>query len=251
MTTPADEQAVHVPCGPPTDRPAASGCAPARAPLSVTWRSSAAWITLIGVTVAALVTDLGTKWLAFRYVASVPVMVDRQQVMRINTVDPRGITDLVPGHRPVQVIPALPWLLELTLVLNPGAVFGVGPGQRWFFIGFTGIALGFGLWMFANWTGPRDRIAHVAIGLLLGGGLGNLYDRLVFGCVRDFLHPLPGVRFPWGWNPLHSGGEVWPYVSNVADLLLLLGIAVLLVYLWRRDRAMRRHAGAPAAAAAA
>jgi signal peptidase II len=90
------------------------------------------------------------------------------------------------------------------------------------------------MWMFAKWTRSRDTLAHASIGLLLGGGLGNLYDRLALGCVRDFLHPLPGLRWPGGWKPFGGDGQIWPYVSNVADLLLLIGIGLLLIFLWRR-----------------
>ena len=75
------------------------------------------------------------------------------------------------------------------------------------------------------------------IGLLISGGLGNLYDRIVFACVRDFLHPLPGVYLPFGWQMPFSGGrELWPYVSNIADLWLLVGIGMLMWYLWRGNR---------------
>ena len=117
-----------------------------------------------------------------------------------------------------------------SLVLNPGAVFGIGAGKRWFFIAFTGAALALAIWMFLAWTGPRDRAAHAAIGLLISGGLGNLYDRIVYACVRDFLHPLPGVKMPFGLTmPLTGGREVWPYVSNIADLWLLLGISALVL----------------------
>jgi len=119
-------------------------------------------------------------------------------------------------------------------VLNPGAVFGIGPGRRWLFIGFTLIALGFSLWMFGRLTRARDRVAHVGLGLLISGGLGNLYDRVVFGCVRDFIHPLPGVLLPFGWRLPSGERELWPYVSNVADLLLLVGIGMLLVTFWKK-----------------
>jgi len=178
--------------------------------------------------------DLLTKWLAFKSIAGDPVVVSREDVLAIAKVDAHSVGSLVPPHDPIQIIPHV---LDLTLVLNPGAVFGVGPGKRWFFVVFTAIALAFGLWMFARWTRAKDATAHAAIGLLLGGGLGNLYDRLALGCVRDFLHPLPGLKFPGGWRPLGGDGQVWPYVSNVADLFLLVGIGMLLLFLWRRERA--------------
>ncbi len=119
--------------------------------------------------------------------------------------------------------------------LNPGAVFGIGAGKRWFFVGFTGAAMGLAVWMFGAWTRPKDRWAHAGIGLLVAGGVGNLYDRLIYGCVRDFIHPLPGVLLPFGWTmPLNGGREIWPYVSNIADLWLLIGIGMLMVYLWKQ-----------------
>ncbi|HYE03724.1 MAG TPA: signal peptidase II [Phycisphaerales bacterium] len=206
---------------------------------SATLRSPRAWTVLVVAVLLSLGADLASKAAAFRWVAGRPVEVSRRQVLEQARVDPRHIGLLVPRHRPVVVVPGL---LELTLVLNPGAVFGVGPGARWFFVGFTALALGFGVWMFARWTGPRDRLAHAALGMLIGGGLGNLYDRLVYACVRDFLHPLPRLEWP-GQLRVFGGREVWPYVSNVADLLLLIGIGLLLVYLWRRDPAAVARAG--------
>jgi len=103
---------------------------------------------------------------------------------------------------------------------------GVGGG---FFIVVTVIAVAFGLGVFVLATRARDRAAHIGLGLILAGGLGNLYDRFFYGCVRDFIHPLPRVRWPG------STREVWPYVSNVADALLLIGIVLLLWHAWRSD----------------
>lgn len=197
------------------------------------FRHPGAWAALGITTVLAVVIDLVSKWLAFRHIADAPVVVSRAEVLAA-----RGRLDgLIPPHEPVVVVPSV---LNFSLVLNPGAVFGMGAGQRWFFIIFTGVAIGFGLWMFARWTTPRDRLAHVALGLVLGGGLGNLYDRLVFGCVRDFLHPLPGVVWPFGVRWPGGGREIWPYVSNLADLFLLIGIAMLMWHIWRAGREAER-----------
>jgi len=172
---------------------------------------------LLGIAV-----DLATKEVAFRYVAGVPVGVDRQEVLASG----RNPGNLVPFHQPVVVIPKV---LDFTLVLNPGAVFGIGAGKRWFFMIFTGGALIFGVLLFGAWTRPDERLSHVALGLLLAGGLGNLYDRMFLACVRDFIHPLPDVHLPFGWAFPWGGTEVWPYVSNAADLFLIIGI-LLLVY---------------------
>lgn len=202
------------------------------------WRSPRAWAWMLLAVVLSVAVDLGSKHWAFETVAGRSVVVDRAQVMYVKEkIDPRAITqELIPPHAPMTVVPGV---LDFQLVLNPGAVFGVGPGKRLFFIGFTALALGFSLLMFARWTKGPDRVAHLGIGLVIGGGLGNLYDRVLFACVRDFIHPLPGLNWPGNFSVMGSR-EVWPYVSNLADLFLLIGIAILLVHLWRRDSAMER-----------
>ena len=128
----------------------------------------------------------------------------------------------------------VPKVMEFKLILNAGAVFGSGQGKRWFFIGFTVVALGFALLLFAKWCDRREYIAHTAIGMVIAGGLGNLYDRVMYACVRDFLHPLPDVQWPFGWK-IFGREEIWPYVSNVADAFLLIGIAVLMIKLLKDD----------------
>lgn len=194
------------------------------------WRSRSAWVTLIIIAAIALAADLGTKWAAFRHIAPEPVVISKPEVL---TTDQLG--SLIPIHDTITVIPHG---LELTLVLNEGAVFGMAAGQTWFFIAFTVVALGFCCWMFAGWTHARDRVAHAAIALVLAGGVGNLYDRLMYACVRDFLHFLPGVRLPFGLAWPGGDHEVWPYVSNVADAELIVGIALLI---WFSLRAPAHH----------
>ncbi|HBS29451.1 MAG TPA: hypothetical protein DEB06_08380 [Phycisphaerales bacterium] len=192
-------------------------------------RSPRAWTVLLLVVIVCLGADLASKWAAFRWVAGAPVAVKRADVLSAGA---SRLATLIPAHAPVVVVPHG---LELKLVLNSGAVFGAGQGKRWFFIAFTISALGFALVLFARWSTARDTLTHCAIALILAGGLGNLYDRLRFACVRDFLHPLPTATLPFGLT--WPGGEraLWPYVSNVADAFLLVGIAILMWRLWRAE----------------
>jgi len=199
-------------------------------------RSKGAWARLLVVAAGGAGVDVFTKWIAFSRVASVPMSVNRHDVL---AAGPRGIGGLIPPHNPAV---AIPHVLEFRLVLNPGAVFGVGAGQRWFFVGFTAIAISLALWAFVKWTRPIDRWAHIGLGLVIAGGVGNLYDRLRFGCVRDFLHPLPGVSLPFGLVWPSGAPELWPWVSNVADALLLIGIGLLTLHMWKLDAAHRAAA---------
>lgn len=197
-------------------------------PEGSTLRSPRAWIVLILVTFLGLAADLGTKSWAFQTVAGIPVPIDREAVLQAPSLG-----RLIPPHPPVVVLPKL---LEFTLVLNPGAVFGIGAGKRLFFIAVTFLAILFAGWMFARWTRPGKTLMHAAIGLLIAGAVGNLYDRMCYACVRDFIHPLPGVKLPFGWTLPNGSPEVWPYVSNVADLFLLIAIGILLVQSWRGSK---------------
>jgi signal peptidase II len=194
-------------------------------------RSRSAWLVLLLTIALGLGADLATKYIAFAQIAPNPVTLDKQQIERVIATDVRTLQALIPQHEPVTVIENV---LDFQLVLNAGAVFGTGQGKRGFFIGFTIVALVFALYLFARHTSPRERVAHIAVGLVIAGGLGNLYDRLKYACVRDFIHPLPGVEWPFVETFL-GRREIWPYVSNVADALLLIGIFALVVKLWREE----------------
>jgi signal peptidase II len=197
-------------------------------------RSPSAWLLLLGVFALAIGADLWTKEWAFRTVGSAPVELDRARLLADPDYDPVGFE---PARR------VLPWgLLNFRLVLNPGAVFGIGAHQRWFFIVFTVGAIVAGLVIFGRYTRAPDRLAHVALGVILAGGLGNLYDRLVFGRVRDFIHALPGRRLPFDWKwPGTSNPEMFPWVFNVADMLLLVGMITLMVHVNGVERRRARE----------
>ncbi|MFK7882792.1 MAG: signal peptidase II [Phycisphaerales bacterium] len=189
-------------------------------------RSPKAWSIFLGATALGLIADLWTKHAAFARLADTPVVLTREDVLSTTP-----LSRLIPFHDPAVVIPNV---LEFTLVLNPGAVFGIGAGKRWFFVIFTVFAVSLATWLFAKKTTVKDRWAHLAFALVVSGGLGNLYDRVLFACVRDFIHPLPGVTIPFGLKWPGGSNELWPYVSNVADAFLLVGIGILVIYTWRR-----------------
>jgi signal peptidase II len=171
--------------------------------------------------------DLATKSWAFANVADRPVVLDRETLVADPDIDP------VPRNAEHVVIPDL---LQLRLVINRGAVFGFAANQRTFFVGFTMLAIVGGLLVFGLMTSPGCRVGHLAIGLVLAGGIGNLYDRIRFGAVRDFLHTMPGFRLPFDWTWPGGNPELCPWVFNVADMLLLVGMVLLMRHLSRRRR---------------
>jgi signal peptidase II len=201
------------------------------------YRSPAAWVRLLLVLAIGLACDLGSKAWAFRTVADEPIVLDRSAKL----ADP-GNYRPIPPH-PGK--PILPWnLMELHLVRNPGAVFGIGANQRAFFISFTLVALAAGLLVFGRFTTNRSRLGHLALGLILAGGVGNLYDRIRFADVRDFLHMLPDRKLPFGWTWPGDNPEIFPWVFNVADVMLLSGMILLMLHINGVEKQRRLEAEA-------
>jgi signal peptidase II len=116
-----------------------------------------------------------------------------------------------------QSIPVLP-SFNLTYVHNTGAAFSflseAGGWQRWF---FAGLALGISI-IIAVWLSrlqKHETLLAIALSLVLGGAIGNLIDRLVYGYVIDFLDVYYGT-----WH--------WP-AFNIADSAITLGVALMLL----------------------
>lgn len=189
---------------------------------------------LVAVVLVGLAIDLGSKRWAFASVAPKPVHVDRDAALTDPAYAP------IPPHEGVHAIPGD--LLDFQLVLNSGAVFGIGAHQRWFFIGFSVIAVGVAVWLFGWRTEAKQRVLHIGIGLILAGALGNLWDRLLLGRVRDFLHMLPGWELPLGLTWPGGAAEIWPWVFNIADVMLLTGMGLVMVDMWVRDRRAAKDA---------
>jgi lipoprotein signal peptidase len=103
--------------------------------------------------------------------------------------------------------------------VNQGALFGLANNHREvanavFAVISVLAALAIAYWSTLPTTG-RDRFLCAALGLILAGTIGNLFDRVVFGGVRDFIH----------W---HYYDYDWP-VFNIADCCLVLGAGLLLL----------------------
>jgi signal peptidase II len=116
---------------------------------------------------------------------------------------------------PGQVIPVLPFF-NLVMVWNPGVSYGLFPASSiWgtallVLVSLAAVA-GLGYWLW----GMTSLSLAIGVGLVIGGALGNLIDRLVYGRVADFFH-FYGFGYDW-------------YVFNVADIAITFG-AVAIIY---------------------
>ncbi|TVR66792.1 MAG: signal peptidase II [Gemmatimonadales bacterium] len=117
-------------------------------------------------------------------------------------------------------------LIPLTLAFNRGAAFGlsIGDDPRWIFIPITVGAVIF-LTALILTSGPQQRLRSLASALVLGGALGNLYDRIRWDRgVVDFI------------GPIDLGFMYWP-IFNVADMAITVGAILLAIHFWREDMA--------------
>ena len=138
-------------------------------------------ILFVVAAISSLVLDLVSKWLVFRW--------DRS-------------TTLIPGF------------LDISCETNKGAVFGILAGHKALLLVLSALAVLIILGM--QFRGMRPTLSGgVSMGLLLGGALGNIYDRLALGHVRDFVI-------------LHVGEYRWP-TFNLADAFLCAGAGLLVL----------------------
>ena len=135
-------------------------------------------------------------------------------VIVVDQVTKRVIDSAMQLHQTIELIP----YFQLTYMRNQGAAFsflsGAGGWQRWFFIGLAIVASVF-IFVWLRKLDPTRRREAVAWALVLGGALGNLIDRILYGYVIDFLDVYVG-----DWH--------WP-AFNVADSAITVGVALLLL----------------------
>lgn len=117
-------------------------------------------------------------------------------------------------------ITVIPGFFHITYILNPGAAFGMLAGQRWFFIA-TAVAVLAGIIYFYRKIPQDNKFIYIWMGMIAGGALGNLYDRLIIGKVIDFLD-----------------FKVWSYIFNFADSMIVVGgfLMVISIYLSERNQ---------------
>ena len=213
-------------------------------PIDRTGGKWSVWLLFVVVVAGALAADLGLKYWSFEHVADYPVHVQTAEeggpevLVRLPESEKWFVAydikmtdspERVPGHEPVVVIPGL---LNFQLTLNTGAVFGLGQGARPIFILVSVVALV--VIVFLVYRSPRHAtLYHIGLGLILGGALGNLYDRVLYSAVRDMLHMLPNTG-------------LWPWIFNPADVALVCGVGLVLVVSWISEMKQGKQKNKPA-----
>lgn len=130
----------------------------------------------------------------------------------------RALKILIQSHFfPGQSLVVIPKVFHLTYVLNPGAAFGLMVGRTWIFIATAVLVIL--IVIYAQTKIPKgDTLLRLAMGMIGGGALGNLYDRVHSGLVIDYLD-----------------FRIWPYVFNFADSMIVVGVGLLLLALYRKE----------------
>jgi signal peptidase II len=119
------------------------------------------------------------------------------------------------ARQPIRVLP----FLDLVMAWNPGISYSLfradSAAGRAALLAFSLTAtLGLGIWM---WRTPH-KLTALALGFIIGGALGNAWDRYAYGAVADFFH----FHTPFSLGPLSN------YVFNIADVGIVAGVGLLL-----------------------
>lgn len=123
-------------------------------------------------------------------------------------------------YESVEILPSV----NLTYVHNMGAAFSflssAGGWQRWFFVAIAIIAV-IVIVVWLSRLKPNEKWMAVTLSLILGGAVGNLYDRISYGYVVDFID-------------VYYGSHHWP-VFNVADSAISIGVLMMLIDIFRGE----------------
>lgn len=112
-------------------------------------------------------------------------------------------------------VPIIKNVFHLTYITNTGSAFGLFKGINPFFILFSIVVIAIILY-FTKIIKENEKALQLAVGLLLGGTIGNLIDRIFHGSVIDF------IDF-----------RIWP-VFNIADSAVTISIVFLVILLWKK-----------------
>jgi signal peptidase II len=155
----------------------------------------------------------------FFLVATLAGLLDRltkwviQQTLDYGTYDKGSMIEVIPNF------------FYICHIGNTGAAWGIFHGQSFLLALFSLVALAL-LYFFRKALGLRSIFVQLTLGMVTGGILGNLYDRLVINHVVDFVD-------------LHFGSYRYP-AFNVADACILIGVLLFCYYSFKEEEARKQ-----------
>lgn len=166
----------------------------------------------VAVLLAALVADIATK-------AWADIVV--------RPTDPR-VTEVIPG------------LIAWKWAENEGAAFSILHGRPMLLALIAGVIL-VSLFIYAWLLDPRRRLFLIGLALVASGAIGNLYDRLLLGHVRDFIYfdfdlPGHGTKLLFWTIP-----QRWP-IFNIADIAIFVGVGILMALSFKAEKKAEKKA---------
>ncbi len=150
------------------------------------------------------------------FVLAIPFVAVGAVVLAADQATKQAVVTFVEWRDVVTVAP----FFGITHVTNTGSAFGLLQGQSGFLILASVIGL-LAVIFYYRANGRESLLLRFALGLVMGGALGNLTDRLLRGAVVDFIDVQP-------WPGFH-----WP-AFNIADSSLLVGLMLLAIYVMRQ-----------------
>ncbi|WIW71820.1 signal peptidase II [Anaerosinus gibii] len=117
-------------------------------------------------------------------------------------------------------LPVIEGIFHITYILNPGAAFGILENQRLFFILIATIMI-----LMTGYIYPlipqKSKMLRLGVGMLFGGAVGNLIDRIRTGLVVDFFD-----------------FKIWP-IFNIADIFIVVGVGMIIITMFYADCKMK------------
>lgn len=205
------------------------------APPAKAFRCKPAIVLFLVITIGGLTADLWSKHHVFNSLLNEAGLEERVAPLAQSVRDPDKLLPYLNLHKYVLN------KVKFTLSTNPGIVFGLHLPPIIVAI-VSVITIGMVVFFFA--TSPaRAFLMHIALAFILGGAMGNLYDRL-FSTVY-----IPGVEIPIAnqvrdfvdFSDYHMpfsifGYNNYPWIFNIADVLLVAGVGLLMISGFGRSR---------------
>lgn len=140
------------------------------------------------------------------------------------------------GMYPGESIPVIGNFFKITFIENPGMAFGFDPGSDYkFWISLFSLAASIGLFIYLYFAKTKSLSLRIAIAMILGGAVGNLIDRALYGIFFNYAPAFYGKVVDFfdfdffDFSILGRSYERWP-IFNIADAAVTVGVLILLFF---------------------